>query len=219
MPNLLYIEASPRGASSHSSGAAHTYLQALRRLIPDLAVDPVDLWREDFPDLDGDLLNAKYARLAGTPLAARQASAWAKVEQMIDRIARSDLILISTPMWNMGIPYRLKHYIDLITQPGLSFRFDPANGYTPLLASRPVTIILATSGDFSNGPSWGRPDLASPYLREALKFIGLTDTNFVLVGPTIGPAAMVKEARTRAEDQLIGIAKQVSTLRQSSAAA
>ena len=35
-------------------------------------------------------------------------------------------------MWNFGIPYKLKQWIDVITQPGLAFRFDPAQGYLPL---------------------------------------------------------------------------------------
>lgn len=36
---------------------------------------------------------------------------------------------------------RQKHYIDLLTQPGLSFCFDPQTGYTPLLKPRPVVAI------------------------------------------------------------------------------
>jgi hypothetical protein len=36
-----------------------------------------------------------------------------------------------------GIPYKLKQWFDLIVQPGLTFRFDPAQGYLPLLKDRP----------------------------------------------------------------------------------
>ncbi|TVS05393.1 MAG: hypothetical protein EA413_06875 [Cyanobium sp. PLM2.Bin73] len=36
-------------------------------------------------------------------------------------------------MWNFSIPYKLKHWIALVTQPGLSFGFDPATGYYGLI--------------------------------------------------------------------------------------
>ncbi|OGK10273.1 MAG: hypothetical protein A2W80_08310 [Candidatus Riflebacteria bacterium GWC2_50_8] len=29
----------------------------------------------------------------------------------------ADIIIISVPMWNFGMPYRLKHYLDVIVQP------------------------------------------------------------------------------------------------------
>ena len=47
------------------------------------------------------------------------------------RLSLADRVLISTPMWNFGIPYKLKQCFDLIIQPGLTFRFDPARGYLP----------------------------------------------------------------------------------------
>ena len=33
----------------------------------------------------------------------------------------------------------------------------------------------------------GRIDVATPYLREALRFIGISDVRFALIGPTTGP--------------------------------
>ena len=53
------------------------------------------------------------------------ASAWAGVRAIVDRFKSADKLLISVPMWNFGIPYALKHYIDVITQPGLTFAWTP----------------------------------------------------------------------------------------------
>ena len=91
-------------------------------------------------------------------------------------------------MWNFGIPYKLKQWIDVITQPGLTFRFDPAQGYLPLLKDRPTIVILASGSDFVTGMNRGRIDMATPYLREVLRFIGISDVRFVPIGPTAGPA-------------------------------
>ncbi|WP_263498219.1 NAD(P)H-dependent oxidoreductase [Mesorhizobium sp. BH1-1-5] len=105
-------------------------------------------------------------------------------------------------MWNLGVPYRLKHLFDLVTQPGLSFSFNPATGYAPLLRARPIAVLMATSGDFTEGPSYGRPDLATPYLRTALAFIGLKDADIVHVSPTIGQPEAMEAGVRRTEAEL-----------------
>lgn len=191
MTRILHIEASPRGLRSHSSGLAKRYLASLGEQDAAVAFDRLDLWREPLPHLEGPLIAAKYQRLQGLPLAAQEASAWRAIEEMVRRLDAADRVVLSTPLWNFSIPYRLKHWIDLVTQPGLSFAFDPERGYSPRLRDRPVDILLASAGDYRDGPSRGRPDLASPYLLEAFAFIGLKSVKLVRVGPTVGPAREV----------------------------
>jgi FMN-dependent NADH-azoreductase len=109
-------------------------------------------------------------------------------------------------MWNFGIPYKLKQWLDIINQPGLTFRFDPARGYLPLLKDRPTVVILASGGDFVTGMNRGRIDMATPYLREALRFIGVSDVRFVPIGPTTGPAEPIRAARDSAHRRIAEIA-------------
>lgn len=206
MTTLLHIKASPRDGGSHSAKAANGFVSALRNGYGTIEVAEVDVWDTDLPHLDGALLAAKYARLAGRPFTMEEARAWGRIEEMVQRLDAADIVLISTPMWNLSIPYRLKHYIDLVTQPGLSFSFSPETGYTPLLRPRPVIAILASAGDFSEGPSWERPDLATPYLQEALKFIGLRDAEIVPVGPTAGKPESIVAAAARAGHALEALA-------------
>ncbi|MER2268817.1 FMN-dependent NADH-azoreductase [Methylobacterium oxalidis] len=205
MTCLLHIAASPRGGASRSTQAARAYIAALRASEPTLSIDHLDLWQTDLPPFDGAALAAKYARLAGRAHDPREATAWAEIEAIIARLDRADRVLVSTPMWNFSVPYRLKHWIDLITQPGLTFAFDPASGYTPLLRPRPTVVILASAGDYATGESRGRPDLATPYLRTALGFIGLTDPIVVPVGRTISPDA--EEAAQAAAERLRRLAR------------
>ncbi len=202
MPRLLLVQASPRQGDSASRAAATTFLTRLHELAPELAIDELDLWREALPEFDGAALAAKYARLGGRALAPREAEAWQTIEAMVARLDAADLVVIATPMWNFGIPYKLKHWIDLVTQPGLAFRFDPATGYSPLLRPRPTLAIVASAGDYGAGPSWGRPDLATPYLAAALRFIGLGEIVVVGQGPTVGPEPAVAMARDRAHARL-----------------
>jgi FMN-dependent NADH-azoreductase len=52
----------------------------------------------------------------------------------------------------------------------------------------------------------GRIDMATPYLREALRFIGVSDVRFVPIGPTTGPTEPIRIAREAAYRQLGQIA-------------
>ncbi|MBE1528938.1 FMN-dependent NADH-azoreductase [Sphingopyxis sp. OAS728] len=210
MKRLLHLKASPRADGSHSLAAAHKFLETLHSRSGAIDVAEVDVWKTDLPHLDGALLAAKYAMLSGGALKADEALAWSAIQTMVQELDAADVVLISTPMWNLSIPYRLKHYIDLVTQPGLSFRFHPETGYVPLLRPRPVVAILASAGDFSEGPSWGRPDLATPYLQEALKFIGLRDVEIVPICLTAGKPEAATAAAARAQEALEQLANRLA---------
>lgn len=123
---------------------------------PSWDIDAMDIWRETLPEFDGDALEAKYARQSGRVFSSAQCDAFAELERMAMRFALADRVLISTPMWNFGIPYKLKQWFDLIVQPGLTFGFDPARGYFPLLQNRPTIVILASGSDFVTGMNRGR---------------------------------------------------------------
>jgi FMN-dependent NADH-azoreductase len=170
-------------------------------------VDVVNLWREELPEFSGHLVDAKYARLNARPFSDPQRSSFAEAERMAQRFSLADRVLISTPMWNFAIPYKLKHWFDIIIQPGLTFRFDPARGYLPLLKDRPTMVIIASGSDFTTGMNRGRTDLATPYLREALRFIGISDVRFIPIGPTTGPAEPIRAARETAHRRLVELAR------------
>ncbi len=197
MPKLFHLRVSPRPDSASSVGA-EAFLARFREAHASWDIDTLDLAAEALPEFDGAALDAKYARTNGRAFNQPQRDAFAVIERMVVRLSLAERVLISTPMWNFGIPYKLKHYIDLIVQPGLTFGFDPSRGYSPLLKPRPTLVILASGGDFVTGMNRGRTDMATPYMREVLRFIGLGEARFVLIGPTVGPPAPIEAARATA---------------------
>src|SRR3954451_386914 len=166
----------------------------------------MDLWRERLPEFSGPIVQAKYARMKAQAFNDAQRDSFAEAERMALRLALAERVLISTPMWNFSIPYKLKQFFDVIVQPGLTFRFDPSVGYLPLLKDRPTVVILASGSDFATGMNRGRIDMATPYLREALRFIGVSDVRFGPTGPTAGPASPIHAARASAYRRLGEIA-------------
>jgi FMN-dependent NADH-azoreductase len=205
VPKLFHLRCSPRATSESSAGAV-AFVARFREARPSWDIDVMDIWRERLPEFDGDAMEAKYARLSGRAFSDAERNAFAELERMAMRFALADRVLISTPMWNFGIPYKLKQWFDLIVQPGLTFRFDPAHGYLPLLKNRPTIVILASGSDYVTGMNRGRIDMATPYLREALRFIGVSDVRFALIGPTAGPAEPARSAREAAHRQLVEMA-------------
>ena len=202
---LLHLSCSPR-ADSVSSAGARVFLDSFGRARPDWDLDVMDIWRERMPEFSGPIVEAKYARMNGQAFNDAQRDGFAEAERMALRLSLADRVLISTPMWNFGIPYKLKQWFDIIVQPGLTFRFDASQGYLPLLKDRPTLVILASGSDFATGMNRGRIDMATPYLRDILRFIGIDNVRFVPIGPTTGPQQSIETARERAHRRLAAMA-------------
>lgn len=185
MPRLLYIKASPR-AESRSIAIANAYLDALLAKTADLEVDTIALWEEPLPPFDGDAANAKLAVITQQPHTAIQKTAWDEVLDVVARFKAADIYLFAVPMWNGGIPYRLKHYIDIIHQPGHLFGLDPTSGYFGMLKSKRA-VIAYTSGAYAPGkpsPAFG-VDSHSTYMKAWLNQAGITDITELRHQPTL----------------------------------
>lgn len=186
MSSLLYIKASPRGADSKSTAVANAYVAALRERLPELSVDTLDLAKEKVPDFDGDKIAAKMAVMTGRTNEGPQKTAWEEITAVANRFISADRYLFAVPMWNGGIPYRFKQYIDVIHQPGLLWGLDPKSGYFGLLKNKRAVLAL-TSGAY--GPSMPSPafglDHQSTYIRAWLNQAGVTDIEEIRFQPTI----------------------------------
>lgn len=199
MPDLLHIQASPRGERSHSQAVARAFIDAYRRRHPAATVETWDLFSEPLPAFDGPALDAKYAIMGGGSPAPEQQAAWAEVRAVFDRFMSARLLVFSVPMWNFGIPYRLKQLIDVINQPGLTWSYSPDKGFSGLVAGRRAVTVLARAGAYPPGNPLETYDFQSTYLDTWLGFIGITDRNTVLVEPTaMGDADTLARAREAA---------------------
>jgi FMN-dependent NADH-azoreductase len=198
MAKLLYVEASPRKTRSSSIAAARAFLDAYRAAHPSDVVDAWDLWAEPLPEFDGAMLDAKYAVIHGTNQTPEQVRAWGQVTALADRFKSADKHLISLPMWNFCIPYKLKHLIDVITQPGLTFSFSPQAGYKGLVTGKPAAVAYARGGSYLPGSGPEGFDVQKPYVELWLRFIGFTDLRSIVVEPTLGPPDLSEQAKARA---------------------
>ena len=146
------------------------------------------------PEFDGPTIDAKYAVLHGKPQSPDQLRAWQTVTRIADHFKSADKYLVSLPMWNFGIPYKLKHYIDVLVQPGLTFISTPDGAFKGLVTGKPLLAIYARGGAYGPGSGAETYDLQSSYLKQILGFIGFTDIREIFIEPTAASPASKEQA-------------------------
>ena len=193
MTKLLHIVASPRGTDSQSNALALAYIEARQATQPDLVVNTLDLWSAELPEFDGNKAAAKMTFFGVGAMNKARQSAWDHVVEITQRFIAADHYVFAVPMWNGGIPYKLKQYIDIITQPGLLFGFDPENGYSGLLKNKKAHVFY-TSGVFAPGvdAKYGS-DFQSNYLSWWLKMVGVSEIEAVRFQPSLVTVDAAKE--------------------------
>ena len=172
----LYTAATPNG---------YKVSIALEELGLKYEVKKIDLWNYDLPEFDGDMLNAKYAAIAGTDASAEENNAWAKVIDIFNEFQDADHYIFSVPMWNFSIPYKLKHYIDIVTQPGLSWSYTPEDGYSGLMGGKEATVVYASGDGYGEGTGFESYDLQKPYMTLWLTFIGFAKIESLIADRTL----------------------------------
>jgi FMN-dependent NADH-azoreductase len=199
MEKVLYIQASPRGKRSYSLAAADAFIASYQKGNPGDHVVTFDLFSKKLPSFDGFAVKAKYTILHGLKHSDEELGVWREVEAIIDEFKSADKYVFAVPMWNFGIPYRLKHYLDLLVQPTYTFEVTPDGGYRGLVTGKPVFVAYSRGGEYAEGGPAEAFDYQSKYLNMILGFIGFTDIRTLVIEPTLAKGPEVaKNKRERA---------------------
>jgi FMN-dependent NADH-azoreductase len=84
-------------------------------------------------------------------------------------------------MWNFGLPYKLKHYIDILIHPTFTFGYVDGKRFG-FMKGKPVVCIYARGGEYKGKRK--KHDFQKPYLEWVLSFIGFEDIKSIVVGQT-----------------------------------
>lgn len=203
---LLHIVASPRGDRSASTEVAHAFIDAVMSQHAGSSCDTLDVWHTALPAFDGPALDAKYAALEGRTRSDPQRVVWEEIKALAARFHAADLILFSVPMWNLGIPYRLKHLIDVVSQKDVLFTFDE-RGLLGMLGGRKVVVIGARGVAMAAPDAPPATDFQTDYMAAWGRMVGINDFHAIQVEKTLyGPeqdhasrASACEQARTLAK--------------------
>lgn len=202
MAKVLHLYVSPREERSHSRNVAEAFLEVYQETNRGDEVATLDLSSVDLPPFDGFAIQAKYNIMHGKDHSSEQATAWREVEAVIEQFTSADKYVVSNPMWNFGVSYRLKHYIDVITQPGYTFAADES-GYTGLVTGKPMVLIHACGGGGYTEGDMAAMDFQARYLETVFGFMGFTDIRQIRVEGMLGPDAVAAETAAIAEAQKV----------------
>jgi len=95
-------------------------------------------------------------------------------DELVEELKVADVIVLGVPVYNFSISAALKAWIDMICRARLTFRYTE-NGPVGLLEGKTAYIVVATGGVTVGSPM----DFATPYLRHALGFLGITDVKVI----------------------------------------
>ena len=95
-------------------------------------------------------------------------------DRLIAELKSADTLVIGAPIYNFGVPAVLKAYFDQICRAGDTFSYTE-NGPVGLLEGKRAIIVISSGGVPVDSPV----DFATPWLRQVLNFIGITDVQVI----------------------------------------
>ncbi len=169
--NILRLDAS---ASVHASNSKKLGDELITQLENRHAISNV---RQRDLNQEVSFIDEAWVAANFTPAEQRndeQVQRLAFSDELIDEIQQADHIVLTTPMYNFGIPATLKSWIDLICRAGVTFQYT-ADGPVGLIRNKQVDIVITTGGVPLQSPV----DFVSDYLKQVFRFIGIEDINII----------------------------------------
>ena len=163
MSKVLYIETSPRKIFSRSIEVSKYFLDLYKKKYPNDSIRVFNLWKEKLPVYNEELVVERYRIMEQKDYVSGKKS-WQKVINFIDEFKSYDKYVISSPMWNFNVPFKLKNLIDILCQPTQTFSYNPKDGYLGLITGKPVVLILARGGEYPPGTPLENIDFQKKYL-------------------------------------------------------
>jgi len=197
MKKVLHLIATPRAAESRTLKVSAAFLAALSAKYPACVIDERNLFVEPAPAVTQQTTAGKYFLMGGRDVPAELEPVWRQVEREIERFLAADGYLISTPMWNFGIPYALKNYIDIIFQPRYLFRYTDS-GVEGMVKGKKMAVISSRGGDYGpDSPARGMDNII-PYLTTAFGFVGQKEISFISAQPMDAGGPELRDAKIAA---------------------
>ncbi|WP_412775837.1 FMN-dependent NADH-azoreductase [Thalassospira lucentensis] len=189
MTNILHVNASVNGENSNSRQIASKLIDRIVSANASTTIVERNLSGTGaIPALTGEIVGAFY-----TPedsRSAEQKQVIATSDELVAEVKAADVLVIGAPMYNFAVPSTLKAWVDMIARVGVTFQYTE-NGPVGLLEGKKAYVVVATGGVPVNSPA----DFATPYMKQVLGFIGITEVEII---DASGFAVNAEEAMQRA---------------------
>jgi FMN-dependent NADH-azoreductase len=183
MSNVLFIKGHPAtSATSVSLQLADHFLGAFKAEHPNDVVSTVDLYHENIPLIDADVLDAWDKFRAGHPneVTPAESAKLHRLNELSIQFMNADKYIFAAPMWNFGYPPMVKAYVDgVVVVQGKTFVYTEKEPVPLLKGKGKKVLILEASGGLYEGTSMADHTSASVYLKEILGFVGIEEVEVI----------------------------------------
>lgn len=205
---LMHVDASPKRQLSNSKMLSAYFVETLKKHIPGLTVDYLDLSVETPPHVSGDFAKATYTPAAERTDAMKKTLEYS--DQLCARVLMSDLLVFAMPMYNFSMPSSFKAFIDNLVRTNLTYNFHEDGTTTGNLTRQKTLFITARGADLRPGLSpWSHMDALTPALKSPFAFLGVENPWFVDAQPLqFSDQVAREEALKRACSELDAVAQE-----------
>jgi FMN-dependent NADH-azoreductase len=168
---VLEISAGARSEGSISRQLTADLISALDSRYGDTELSRRDL-ADGLPFIDEAWVAANFTPDEERTGQHRQTLAYS--DTLVAELVAADVVVIGAPIYNFSLPATLKAWIDMIARARLTFQYTE-NGPEGLLKNKKAYVVVPSGGVPVGSPM----DFATPYLRHALGFVGITDVEFI----------------------------------------
>ena len=193
MKTLLQISSGIGSSNGISAQLAEEYSQQWLARNPDGRIVKRDLAVESVPHLTAERFQAfATPQMQRTP---EQQVIAQYSDSLIAEVIAADVIVFAVPMYNFSVPSTLRAYFDHIARAGITFKYT-ANGPEGLVKGKQAYVFITRGGVHAESA-----DTQTPYIRQFLGFIGITNVEFVHAeGMALGDSARDESLRNARQE-------------------
>ncbi|MFS4472143.1 FMN-dependent NADH-azoreductase [Chryseobacterium sp. T20] len=170
MKNILHIISSARGDLSYSKGLSSAIVEKISQQNNIRQITVRDLVK-DMPPLANEVsIHEFYKHPESYDEQSKQLLSYAN--RIVNELREADIIVMGTPMFNLGISTPLKAWLDQLIRAGVTYIFDEHWNRVGQFKDKKVYLAVASGGRRTEGA----PDYISAYLKDVLRiYTGIMD--------------------------------------------
>jgi FMN-dependent NADH-azoreductase len=161
---IYQIDASARKKGSTSRSLAKKLLEKIKKPEDEII----------YRDLDDEMLFVAGLTESGMSIPENERTDQHKKmfelsDKLVKELKESDVIIISTPIYNFGPPATLKAWSDLAARVKSTFKYSSDGKQIGLLENKKVFLVITSGGTKIDS----KEDYLTPWLKHVLNFFGI----------------------------------------------
>lgn len=180
----LHIISSARESDSYSKGLSMAIVDKLAGKHEIDTVIERDLTKESPPFLNGNLIGAFYKDPRSVNEEERRLLEYA--DSVVNDVSNADILVLGTPMHNLGMSALLKAWIDQLVRFGVTYAYDEHGARKGRLNGKKVYLAIASGGKLEDWPN-DNEFIASHVNAVFNAYVGITEIHTFRVEGTAMP--------------------------------